>query len=45
MSMRDYVTACCLGKRIIVINEQKELLRRLKEIGSNIAFTLIKTSK
>ncbi len=26
MSMSDYVTACCLGKRIIVIDEQKELL-------------------
>ena len=30
MSMSDYVTACCLGKRIIVIDEQKELLRQLK---------------
>ena len=36
MSMSDYVTACCLGKRIIVIDEQKELLRHLKGIGSNI---------
>ena len=36
MSMSDYVTACCLGKRIIVIDEQKELLRQLKSIGSNI---------
>ena len=35
MSMSDYVTACCLGKRII-IDEQKELLRQLKGIGSNI---------
>ena len=35
MSMSDYVTACCLGKRIIVIDE-KELLRQLKGIGSNI---------
>ena len=23
MSMSDYVTACCLGKRIVVIDEQK----------------------
>ena len=29
MSMSDYVTACCLGKRIVVIDEQKELLRQL----------------
>ncbi len=33
MSMSDYVTACCLGKRIIVIDEQKELLRQLKNTG------------
>ena len=33
MSMSDYVTACCLGKRIVVIDEQKELLRQLKGIG------------
>ena len=36
MSMSDYVTACCLGKRVVVIDEQKELLRQLKGIGSNI---------
>ena len=36
MSMSDYVTAYCLGKRIVVIDEQKELLRQLKGIGSNI---------
>ena len=36
MSMSDYVTACCLGKRIVVIDEQKELLRQLKGIGSNV---------
>ena len=36
MSMSDYVTACCLGKRIVVIDEQKELLRQLKGIGGNI---------
>ena len=36
MSMSDYVTACCLGKRIVVIDEQKELLRQLRGIGSNI---------
>ena len=36
MSMSDYVTACCLGKRIAVIDEQKELLRQFKGIGGNI---------
>ena len=34
--MSDYVTACCLGKRIVVIDEQKELLRQRKGIGSNL---------
>ena len=36
MSMSDYVTACCLGKRLVVIDEQKDLLRQLKGIGNNI---------
>lgn len=36
MSMSNYVTACCLGQQIVVIDEQKELLRQLKGIGSNI---------
>ena len=36
MSVSDYVTACCLGKRIVVIDEQKDLLRQLKGIGSNV---------
>ena len=36
MSMSDYVTTCCLGKRIVVLDEQKELLRQLKGIGSNV---------
>ena len=36
MSMSDYVTTCCLGKQLVVIDEQKELLRQLKGIGGNI---------
>ena len=36
MSMSGYITACCLGKRIVVLDEQKELLRQLKGIGSNV---------
>ena len=36
MSMSDYVIACCLGKQLVVIDEQKDLLRQLKGIGSNI---------
>ena len=36
MSMSDYVTACCLGKRIVVLDEEKELLLQLKGICSNV---------
>ena len=36
MSMSDYVTACCLGKQIVVIDGKKERLRKLKGIGSNV---------
>ena len=36
MSMSDYVTAWWLGKRIGVIDVEKELLRQVKVIGSNI---------
>ena len=27
MSMSDYVTACCLGKQVVVIDGLKEVLR------------------
>ena len=30
MSMSDYVTACCLGKRIVVMDGLKEVLRQQK---------------
>ena len=36
MSMSDYVTACCLGKRIVVMDGLKEVLRQQKAIGNNI---------
>ena len=36
MSMSDYVTACCLGKRIVVIDEQKELLRQLSRFPETV---------
>ena len=34
--MSDYVTACCLGKRIVVIDEQRNCSASSKGIGSNI---------
>ena len=36
MSMSDYVTACCLGKRIMILNGLTEVLRQQKAIGNNL---------
>ena len=36
MSMSDYVTACCLGKQIVIIDGLKEVLKELKSIGRNL---------
>ena len=36
MSQSDYVTACCLGKRIVIIDGLKEVLRQQKAIGNNL---------
>ena len=36
MSQSDYVTACCLGKRIVIRNGLKEVLRQQKAIGNNL---------
>ena len=36
MSMSDYVTACCLGKRIVIMDSLKEVLRQQKAIGNNL---------
>ena len=36
MSMSDYVTACCLGKQVVVIDGLKEVLTQLKAIGNNL---------
>ena len=35
MSMSDYVTACCLGKQVVVVDGLKEVLKELKSIGRN----------
>ena len=35
LSMSDYVTACCLGKRIVIIDGLKDVLRQQKAIGNN----------
>ena len=36
MSQSDYVTACCLGKRIVILNGLKDVLRQQKAIGNNL---------
>ena len=36
MSMSDYVTACCPGKQVVVIDGLKEVLKELKSIGRNL---------
>ena len=36
MSMSNYVTACCLGQQIIIIEGLKEVLKELKAIGNNL---------
>ena len=36
LSQSDYVTRCCLGKQIIVLDEGKDLLRALRAIGNNL---------
>ena len=36
MSQSDYVISCCLGKKIIILDGLKEVLRQQKAIGNNI---------
>lgn len=36
LSDSEYVTACCLGKQMIVIDDLKEIIRQLKAIGNNL---------
>lgn len=36
MSMSDYVTACCLGQQIVIIDGLKEVLQELRSIGKNL---------
>ena len=36
MTLTEYVTACCLGKRIVVINGLDKVIRQQKAIGRNL---------
>ena len=36
LSLTDYVTRCCLGKQIFVINGLDKIIRQQKAIGRNL---------
>ena len=36
MTLTEYVTACCLGKEIVVIHGLDEVIRQQKGIGRNL---------
>ena len=36
MTQSDYVTACCIGKRIVILDGLKDVLRQQKAIGNNL---------
>ena len=36
MSQSDYVISCCLGKKIIILDGLKEVLRQQKAVGNNL---------
>lgn len=36
MRMTDYITACCLGKQIVLIDGLDEVIRQQKAIGRNL---------
>ena len=36
MTLTEYVTACCLGKKIVVIDGLDEVIRQQKAIGRNL---------
>ena len=36
MTLTEYITACCLGKQIVVIDGLDEVIRQQKAIGRNL---------
>lgn len=36
MSLTEYVTTCCLGKKIVIINGLEEVICQQKAIGRNL---------
>lgn len=36
MSQSDYVSRCCLGRHVVVIEDLKEILKQQRAIGNNL---------
>ncbi len=36
LSQSDYVTRCCLGRQVVVIEDLKEAAKQLRAIGTNL---------
>ncbi len=36
LSQSDYVTHCCLGKQVVVVEDLKEVLKQQRAIGNNL---------
>jgi hypothetical protein len=36
MSQSDYVTRCCLGRQVVVVDGLKEMLKELRSLGNNL---------
>lgn len=36
LSQSDYVTRCCLGRQVVVIEDLKEVAKQLRGIGNNL---------
>lgn len=36
MSQSDYVTRCCLGRQVVIVEGLKDVLKMLRSIGNNI---------
>ena len=36
LSQSDYVTRCCLGRQVVVVEELKEVLKQQRAIGNNL---------
>ena len=36
LSQSDYVTHCCLGRQVVVVEDLKEVLKQQRAIGNNL---------